>query len=78
MPVGCDPKFGVKKPVKNHSSAVSFDKEVCAYFEVAVRSNAILGPFDAPPIDGLCFSPNHKKTTPQKYYKTIIFIAQKG
>ena len=57
MPVFCKASFGIRKPQKNHFSAVSFKKEVSEYFSKGVQSKALLGPFNCSPIPDLCFSP---------------------
>ena len=57
MPIFCKASFGVRKPQKNHFSAVSFKKEVSEYFSKGAQSKALLGPFNCSPISDLCFSP---------------------
>ena len=57
MPIDCKSSFGCKKVQKNHYSAVSFDKEVSDYFAKGVESQALLGPFELPPICNLRYSP---------------------
>ena len=57
MPIGCSASYGVRKPQKNHYSALSFKKEVSEYFSKGVQSKALLGPFKSSPIPDLCFSP---------------------
>ena len=57
MPIGCKPSYGVKKVQKNHFSAISFQREVSEYFEKGVQSQELLGPFEHPPFEDLCFSP---------------------
>ena len=57
MPIDCKASYGVRKPQKNHFSALSFKEEVSDYFSKGVLSNALLGPFKCAPINNLCFSP---------------------
>ena len=57
MPINCLSKFGVKKPQKNHYSAISFDNHIDDYLNKNVNSQAMLGPFQTSPINDLCFSP---------------------
>ena len=57
MPIDCKPSYGVKKPQKNHHSAFGFSKEMGEFFRKGVQSQALIGPFDFPPIEDLCFSP---------------------
>ena len=57
MPIGCNTSYGVRKPQKNHFSALSFEKEVSEYFSKGVQSKAFLGPFKISPIPDLCYSP---------------------
>ena len=57
MPLDCDPNFGVRKVQKNHSSATNFASDIGHYFHDNLESQAILGPFNIPPIPELCFSP---------------------
>ena len=57
MPIDCNVNFGVRKPQKNHFSALSFKKEVGQYFEKSVQSKALIGPFKVSPIRDLSFSP---------------------
>ena len=57
MPIDCKPGYGIKKPQKNHFSAIGFSKEVGEYFKKGVNSQALMGPFESPPIEDMCFSP---------------------
>ena len=57
MPINCDSKFGIKKPQKNHFSALAFKMEVGEYFAKGLESQALLGPFKSTPIQDLRFSP---------------------
>ena len=57
MPIGCKDNFGVQKKQKKHHSAVSFKEEVDEFFNKNVNMQAILGPFETSPIEGLRFSP---------------------
>ena len=57
MPINCEPGFGIMKPQRNHHSAVGFNQEVDGYFKKGVKSQELMGPFEAPPIEDLCFSP---------------------
>ena len=57
MPINCEPGYGITKPQKNHYSAVGFIKEVGDYFKKGVNSQELVGPFEATPIENMCFSP---------------------
>ena len=57
FPIDCKPEFGVSKPQKNHHSALVFKDAINHYLGKNLQSQAMLGPFEAPPIAGLCFSP---------------------
>ena len=53
MPIDCKPGYGIKKPQKNHFSAVGFSKEVGEYFRKGVQSQALMGPFESPPVEDM-------------------------
>ena len=57
MPINCIGRFGIRKPQKNHFSALAFKAEVDEYFRKGSEAQALLGPFKAAPIQDLCFSP---------------------
>ena len=57
MPINCKPDFGVRRQQKNHFSAVAHKQAIQAYLAKNVQAQALIGPFAAPPISGLCFSP---------------------
>ena len=57
MPLDCKAEFGVRRFQKNHFSAVSFGKDVDNYLFKGRQCQAILGPFDQPPIVDLSFNP---------------------
>ena len=57
MPIDCSSKFGIKKPQKNHHSAVSFTDAIEEYLGKNIKSQAILGPFKQPPVPNLCLAP---------------------
>ena len=57
MPINCNDKFGIRKPQKNHFSALAFKIEVGEYFAKGLKSQALLGPFKSTPIQDLRFSP---------------------
>ena len=57
MPIACDLSYGIRKPQRNHHSAVSFGKEVSIYFNKGTSAKALLGPFESSPIPELRFSP---------------------
>ena len=57
MPIDCKYGFGVSKLKKNHHSAVDFKDAISKYISSNLESQAMLGPFDHPPIAGLRFSP---------------------
>ena len=70
MPLDCEVSFGVKKPQKNHFSALCFKKDVGDYFYKGVQSKAMLGPFKISPIPDLCYSP--LMTVPKKSLRRVI------
>ena len=72
MPVTCDTSYGVRKPQKNHHSALSFGKEVSSYFDKSISDNAMLGPFKSSPIPELCFSP--LMTVPKEVSKRRVIV----
>ena len=72
MPIDCQSKFGVRKPQKNHYSAVGFKKDVKEYLGKNLQAKAILGPFDNHPIPGLCFSP--LMTVPKEETKRRVIV----
>ena len=57
FPINCDPSFGVRKPQKNHHSALAFSKQVDLYFQKGIDAKELIGPFNNIPIPELCFSP---------------------
>ena len=57
MPLDCKAEYGVRRRQKNHFSAVSFEEEVDNYLSKGKQCQAILGPFDEPPVLDLSFSP---------------------
>ena len=57
MPLGCKAGFGVQKPQKNHFSALSCKLDIDKYIFNGLNSCALLGPFDTPPIQDMCYSP---------------------
>ena len=57
FPLSADSAFGVRRPQKNHQSALTFASHVEAYLNKGVESKAILGPFEVAPISDLCYSP---------------------
>ena len=57
FPINCAGSFGVRKPQKNHFSALAFKVEVGEYFTRSTETQALLGPFESAPIPDLCFSP---------------------
>ena len=72
MPVNCKENFGVKKPQKNHHSAICHKDAVKEYIDKNVRSQAMLGPFEEAPINNLCFSP--LMTVPKEEDKRRIIV----
>ena len=57
MPIDCRDSYGIRKPQKNHFSAISFKKDVNEYFSKGVEAKALLGPFKCSPIEDLRYSP---------------------
>ena len=72
MPVNCKQNFGVKKPQKNHFSAICYKKDIEDYIDKNVKSQAMLGPFKEAPISDLCFSP--LMTVPKEDAKRRIIV----
>ena len=72
MPLNCNKQFGVRKPQKNHFSAVSFKNAIDEYIVNNVKCQAMLGPFEMPPIPDLCFSP--MMTVPKEVSKRRVII----
>ena len=57
MPIDCMSDYGIKKPQKNHHSAVSFKNAINEYLGKNIKAQAILGPFKQSPIPDLSYSP---------------------
>ena len=72
MPVNCKENFGVKKKQKKHFSAICHKGAVEEYISKNVNSQAMLGPFEEPPITNLCFSP--MMTVPKEADKRRIIV----
>ena len=72
MPINCKSEYGVKKPQKNHHSAVSFKDAIEEYLDKNIKSQAILGPFEQSPFPGLCFSP--LMTVPKEETKRRVIV----
>ena len=72
MPIDCESSYGIRKPQKNHFSAVSYKKEVNEYFSKGVETKALLGPFKNAPIKDLCFSP--LMTVPKDVSKRRVIV----
>ena len=72
FPVACESSYGVRKPQRNHHSALSYEKEVSEYFAKDKEANAILGPFKSSPIPELCFSP--LMSVPKEVTKRRIIV----
>ena len=72
MPINCLGKFGIRKPQKNHFSALAFKAEVDDYFFKGIEAQALLGPFKAAPIQDLCFSP--LMTVPKDFSKRRTIV----
>ena len=72
MPLNCDLSFGVKKQQKNHFSAIAHKSAIDEYLGKNLSSQALLGPFENPPIQNLCFSP--MMTVPKEETKRRIIV----
>ena len=72
MPIDCKANFGVRKPQKNHFSALSFKDEVTEYFSKGTHVKAMLGPFRVSTIPDLCFSP--LMTVPKESFLRRIIV----
>ena len=72
MPVNCKQNFGVKKAQKNHFSALCHKSAVEDYISKNIKSQAMLGPFEEPPISDLCYSP--LMTVPKEEAKRRIIV----
>lgn len=57
MPIDCKSEYGIKKPQKNHHSAVGFKDAIEEYLGKNIETQAILGPFKQSPIPDLSYSP---------------------
>ena len=57
MPIDCKSDFGVTKLKKNHYSSLCYKGVIDQYLSKNAETQAMLGPFDHPPISGLRFSP---------------------
>ena len=47
----------MRKPQKNHFSALSFKDDVSSFFNNGTMCKALLGPFKVSPVSDLCYSP---------------------
>ena len=72
MPIGCKAGYGIRKPQKNHFSALIFKDEISSYFNKSIVNKAILGPFKSSPITDLCFSP--LMTVPKEETKRRVIV----
>ena len=72
MPINCKDNFGIRKPQKNHFSAISFKDDIEDYINKNLSSQAMLGPFEIAPINDLCFSP--LMTVPKEETKRRIIV----
>ena len=72
MPINCSPNFGVKKPQKNHFSAISYKEAINEYIYKNVQCQAMLGPFTVSPIPDLSFSP--LMTVPKEESKRRVIV----
>ena len=46
FPIDCDPKYGIRKPQKNHQSSVQYQDAINKYLSKNISSQAILGLFE--------------------------------
>lgn len=72
MPIDCKVNFGIKKQQKNHHSAISHKKAINDYIDKNLKNQAMLGPFEQPPIPDLCFRP--LMTVPKEETKRRIIV----
>ena len=72
IPINCRPNVGVKKPQKNHYSAISFKEAIDEYVNKNVLCQAMLGPFMVSPISDLSFSP--LMTVPKEESKRRVIV----
>ena len=57
FPLDFNQEAGSKSTLQNHKSATQFPEQVEKYITDELGHNALLGPFEEPPIDGLHISP---------------------
>ena len=57
FPLDFDRQFTLQSHSDNHTSAKNYPQDVQAYLNEEIQYNAILGPFDKPPLDDLHTSP---------------------
>ena len=70
MPINCKSNYGIRKQQKNHYSALCFKDSISDYLAKNIHCQAILGPFESPPLEDLCFSP--LMTVPKDEKRRVI------
>ena len=72
IPIDCKQGFGVKKLKKNHYSALCNKDSISDYLSRSAETQAMLGPFNNPPLPDLCFSP--LMTVPKEVSKRRVIV----
>ena len=72
FPLNFDRKTPLESHGENHNSAKNYPNDVRAYLEEEKSDNAILGPFDAPPLASLHTSPFMTRDKPNSKNRRVI------
>ena len=72
FPLDFDRKTPLESHLENHNSAKDFPQDVRAYLEEERTYDAILGPFDAPPLPNLHTSPFMTRDKPHSNNRRVI------
>ena len=72
FPLDFDRKTPLESHLENHNSAKDFPQDVSAYLEEERTYDAILGPFDAPPLPNLYTSPFMTRDKPHSKNRRVI------
>ena len=72
FPLDYDRKAILTSHDENHTSAKLYPKDIEAYLEEEIKHNAVLGPFDQPPIENLHISPIMTREKPNSAHRWVI------
>ena len=72
FPLDYDRKDILASHHETHTSAKLYPKDIQAYLEEEIKHNAVLGPFDQPPIKNLHVSPMMTREKPNSAHRRVI------